>query len=333
VRRLIVGVVLVGLTAPAGAQHTLRLATAPPDGTSWAHEIRAFQREVEEGTRGTVRVKLYFGGVAGDEHEELERVRNGQLNAFLGGVGCEEVMPTLRAMALPALFQSREEAAYVTRRLASDLEAEAHANGFEAVGMSGLGPAIIFSRNELATFEQLQKTKLWLWNVDTVSIASLRAMGLTVVPTRIELAAAAFDRGEVDGFDSIPVGALAFQWSARTPFILDLRMRYLEGCLLVAARTFDALTYEQRQVLREATARLDRRNEETGAREDAMLLGGAFGKQGARVVTPSAALRSEFFDSARRLRPRAAHEAGIPEALVARIQQILADYRAEHGSR
>jgi TRAP-type C4-dicarboxylate transport system substrate-binding protein len=326
-------VALLCLTAPAAAQKTLRLATTPPDGTSWAHEIRAFQQEVERETHGTVKVKLYFGGVAGDEHEALERVRKGQLDAFLGGPGCEEVMPMLRAMALPALFQSREEAAFVTRRLAPDLEAEARANGFEAVGLSGLGPAIIFSRHEIATFEQLQKTKLWVWNVDTVAITTLRAMGLTVVPTRIELAAGSFDSGQVDGFDSIPVGALAFQWSARTPFVLDLRMRYLEGCLLVAARAFDALSYEQRQMLRAATARLDRRNEDTGAREDAMLLGGAFGKQGAKVVSPSPALRSEFFESARKVRQRAAQEAGISGELVTRIQQLLADYRAEHDHR
>lgn len=325
--------VLLGLTGSAGAQRTLRLATAPPDGTSWAHEIRAFQHEVEAETHGAIRVKLYFGGVAGDEHEELERVRKGQLDAFLGGVGCEEVMPTLRAMALPALFQNREEAAFVTRRLAPDLETEARANGFEAVGLSGLGPAIIFSRHDVSTFEQLQKMKLWVWNVDTVSITTLRAMGLTVVPTRIELAAGTFDNGVVDGFDAIPVGALAFQWSARTPFVLDLRVRYLEGCLLVAARAFDALTYEQRQMLRAATARLDRRNEETGAREEAMLLGGAFGKQGAKVISPSPELRSEFFESARKVRQRAAQEAGVSAALVTRIQQLLADYRAEHDHR
>ena len=41
---------------------TLRLGTVAPEGSAWAREGQAFARDVERGTEGRVKVKLYFGG-------------------------------------------------------------------------------------------------------------------------------------------------------------------------------------------------------------------------------------------------------------------------------
>ena len=51
--------------ATAHADRTvLRLATAAPDATSWAKELRAFSRDVESSTDGQVAIKWYMGGMA-----------------------------------------------------------------------------------------------------------------------------------------------------------------------------------------------------------------------------------------------------------------------------
>src|SRR5206468_969252 len=53
--------------APSAAEPvTLRLATIAPDGTAWAREVRAFNRDVEALTHGQVRFKWYLGAIAGD---------------------------------------------------------------------------------------------------------------------------------------------------------------------------------------------------------------------------------------------------------------------------
>jgi len=68
------------LATPARAQTVIRMATVVPEGTAWWREIRNFQNVVEKETGGQVRLKIYFGGIAGDELEVGERIRREQLD-------------------------------------------------------------------------------------------------------------------------------------------------------------------------------------------------------------------------------------------------------------
>src|SRR3970282_1171771 len=73
---------LVGAPAPAAAGEAvvLRIATAAPERSGWAREITAFSREVERETQGRVKLKWYWGSVAGDELEVMSRIQRGQLD-------------------------------------------------------------------------------------------------------------------------------------------------------------------------------------------------------------------------------------------------------------
>src|SRR5437870_3661048 len=82
----------------------LRLGTVAPDGTAWARELRSFGRDVESGTHGAVRVKFYFGSIAGDEIAALDRIRRGQLDGMASGVACHRIMPSLRVTRIAGLF-------------------------------------------------------------------------------------------------------------------------------------------------------------------------------------------------------------------------------------
>ena len=59
---------------------TLRFASVAPEGTGWAREFKAFARDAEAFSNGQVRVKWYFGGIAGDESVVPERIKRGQLD-------------------------------------------------------------------------------------------------------------------------------------------------------------------------------------------------------------------------------------------------------------
>ena len=71
--------------------------------------------------RATVQLvtKWYFGGIAGNELQMLERMRKNQLDAVLsGGMMCMKLSPSMRVLRLLGLFQSRAEASYVARPVA-----------------------------------------------------------------------------------------------------------------------------------------------------------------------------------------------------------------------
>src|SRR3954471_2314864 len=94
---------LAALPARADEPTVLRLATVAPDGSAWAREFRSFSRRVETATEGRVRVKWYYNGVAGDEQEELDRIRRGQMDGAAFGLFCDRLSPTIRVTRVPGL--------------------------------------------------------------------------------------------------------------------------------------------------------------------------------------------------------------------------------------
>lgn len=315
----------------AGAQeHVLRMGTIVPDGTGWAHELRKLADDVFASTKGGVRFKYYFGGIAGDEVEMLERIRRGQLDGILsGGMACENLAPSLRVTRVPGLFQSWAETSHVIGRLRGQIVAEAQHNGFVFLAEAIVGPSIVFSRRPVATFADLRSMRFWVWDIDKMLSAFLPAMGVQVLPLPIREAGGAYEAGRVDGFISPAAAALSFQWSAASHHFTELKIGYVVGCLLIANRTFDALSLEQQQATRVSAAKAKVYIEDVGRAQDAQLVNGLFAKQGLQKVAASEALRVSFFEAARAVRDKAAGPLVSPE-LLTRVLGLLADHRSEH---
>jgi TRAP-type C4-dicarboxylate transport system substrate-binding protein len=307
----------------------LRIASVAPEGTPWARELRAFEREVDAQTHGQVRIKLYLGGIAGDELEVAKRIEDDQLDGQIAGGVCTRLAPSLGVLMLPGLFQSRAEAAFVVNQLRPLWEAESAEHGYALLGTAGLGPQIILSRTPIRSLAELRQAQLWKWQLEETGVRALQQMGVALqLTTAIPDAAGVYDSGRANGFLVAPVAALAYQLSVRARYFTDLRTGYLTGCHVIKRRALDRLSVENQQVLRRLTLQLESRMEEIGARLDEALLGGLFRKQGLRPVPVSETFRADFFAAA-----RSARESGklASKELLARVTALLADYRAEHG--
>jgi len=317
--------------AHADAEYTLRMASVAPDGSFWAREARSYAQKIEHETHGHVRFKWYFNAVAGDEIEQGERVRRGQLDGGTSGhFWCQSVAPTLRVARLSGLFQNRDEAVFVMNQLEPQLRTEAHEAGLALMSNFGVGPDVLFTRAPVRSLEELRKLRLWRWDLDDVGIAISRAMGLNIVPLPLSEAARAFDQGRLDGFVAIPSAALVFQWALRAKWVVDLRTSYIWGCLMIAERSFERLPREYQEALRQQSAEVGARVEEGGREIDEQLLGGLLTKMGATPVPVSETFRTELFEAARRAREQVA-EKYVSKPLLDRVLKMLADYRAEHA--
>jgi len=278
-----------------------------------------------------VRAKWYFGGITGDELETFDGIQKGHLDGIAsGGMICERLAPSMKVQGLAGVFQSREEAQYVMERLRPTLEDETRRAGFELLIATGLGPEVIFTRTPVRSMAELRKLKMWRWSADEPGIAMSTEMGLSLVPTDLDVAGKAYDEKRIDGFLAIPTAALAFQWSAQARYITDLRPGYLTGCVLVTHRAMDRMSTEQQRVFRSLFAKYDALFQDMGRKQDEALLGGLFEKQGLKPIPPSEGFRSEFFEAARSARERAATRF-VSRATLDRVLKWLADYRAEHA--
>jgi TRAP-type C4-dicarboxylate transport system substrate-binding protein len=329
---IVFAMTIVTVCGRASADVVIRLASPAPEGTAWARAGRAVASDLESSTNGKVKVKIFLGGITGNELETAERIRRGQLDAIAsGGMLCMKLMPSFRILRVVGLFQSREESAYVSGRLRQTFEAEARREGFVLLGDMGVGPDHTFSMTPITSLADLKKPRFWVWDLDDVYGIELPRLGLTINPTPVELAARAFDEGKVNAFIAVPTAALAFQWSTQTRYVSDLRLSFLRGCLLMSTRVFDQMSVAEQQALRAAMAKLVAQLEDIGRRQDEALIGGLFERQGVRLVRASESFRAEFFEAARQARERLGGKLVDP-AVLQKVMSMLADYRAEHAA-
>jgi TRAP-type C4-dicarboxylate transport system substrate-binding protein len=333
---LVVGCQLSAVGSAHGEPIVLRFGTVAPDGTEWARIAKQTGADLAAATRSTVVTKWYFGGIAGNELQMLERVRKDQLDGIVSaGMLCEKLSPSMRVLRMVGLFQTRDESGYVAGRLKALFDEDFRKQGFVNLGDVGIGPDLVFSRDPIRNMDDLRKTKLWTWNLDEVFVSTFPILGMHAVALPIDEAYRAYEDHRVDGFVAVPTAALGFQWSTQarylTGYLTDLRISFLRACIIVSTRAFDPLPTEAKTALLNSSAKGMMRLENKGRDQDDQLLGGLFAKQGMKIVPVTEAFRADFFAQARAAREQLAAAGKLvrPE-LVQRVLTLLADYRAEH---
>jgi len=332
-RRLAVAAAVVAAALAAGRAGAepvaIRMASMAPDGTAWARELKAYARDSEALSNGEIRIKLYLGGIAGDEAAIPDRMKKGQLDGEMAAVTCERMAPSLRVLRIPGLIRRRDEATYIIDRLRPIVDAEFRKHGYVLTGLAWFGSDIVFTKTPVRSMDDLKKLRLWIWNLDVVWQAGMHHLGLNVVPLPVDAAGAAYDEGRIDGLLALPSAALVYQWSARSRYFIDLPVAAMAGCNFVTTSVFESLSTSSQTALRQAAAKLNFRiSEANGALEDA-LIGGLFEKQGVKRQSPSEQFRVIFFDVAREARDKLPADV-VPPALITQVMGWLSDYRATH---
>src|SRR5262250_8368 len=97
---------LPGLAEPV----VIKFATLAPEGTPWMNTMEEMNRELQEKSAGQLSFRFYPGGVAGDEHDVLGKMRSNQLQGgAFSGFSLGEVLPEVRVFELPLLFRTAAE--------------------------------------------------------------------------------------------------------------------------------------------------------------------------------------------------------------------------------
>src|SRR6476661_485699 len=101
----------LALPPGAGAQPVVvKMATLVPDGSSWHLILKETAEKWRTVSNGSVTVRLYAGGVAGDDPDVVRKMRLGTLNAgVLTSVGVAEIDKSVYALGVPMMYDSYEE--------------------------------------------------------------------------------------------------------------------------------------------------------------------------------------------------------------------------------
>jgi len=319
---------LCSLPMAAQAKTTeIKIAVVMPEGSTWTNTLHDFADAVARETKGEVAVKIYAGGVSGDEVDVLRKMRVNRLHAGgFSGVGLGMVLPEIRVLEAPLLFDSYEEVDYVKERMFDDFAARFEEKGYILLGFAEAGFVYLFSQRPLNSVEDLKQTKMWVWKGDRVAENFLEAFGVQGYPLQLADVNTGLDTGMIDSFYSPPLAAVAFQWYARVKYVLDFPMVNSTGALLMTKRAFYRMKPENREIVSRLVkqysaelVRLTRRDN-----DEAMQV---IQEAGIERIAPTPEQIASFQRSAQKN-----YEMSVPslysQELLDRIRGLIADYRA-----
>jgi TRAP-type C4-dicarboxylate transport system substrate-binding protein len=280
--------------ALAQAPIIVRMATLVPEGSSWHLILKETAEKWKQVSGGRVTVRLFPGGVAGDDPDVVRKMRLGTLNAgVLTSVGVAEVDKSVYALGVPLMFDSYDEVYWVLDRMRPKLEATLLSKGFVVLNWADGGWVHFFTKKPVAVPDDLRALKLFSWAGDAEAVQVWRSAGFDPVPLPSTEITTALQTGLIEALGSPPQVAVISQFFTNAPYMTDLRWQLLLGATLITKSTWERIPADVRpellKITEEAGARLRKEIRDAEGRDvEAMK------KRGLTVVPVSAAQKAEW---------------------------------------
>src|SRR5512139_3131523 len=247
----------VALAVPVhAAQTVVKMATLAPEGSSWYRVLQDMGEDWKKASGGAVTLRIYPGGVAGDEDAMVRKMRVGQIQAAaITGIGLAYLDRSFYALHIPMMYASDEEFDYVRDRFGPYLEKALDAKGFVVLNWGDAGWVHFFSKTPVVTPAEAKALKLFQWSGDTNLVQLYKETGFHPVPLSTNDLLPSLQTGMVNGFSSTPLVALAFQWFGLAPNMTDLRYAPLTGATVIERQAWERIPPDLRPKLLEASRR------------------------------------------------------------------------------
>lgn len=327
IRILSVLIVLATMVVPVYAGGTtIKVAAVTPDGSTWVKVLRAMASEVKAQTDDEVNFTIYAGGVTGEEPDVLRKMQVNRIHAAgFSGVGLGLILPQIRVMEAPLLFNSEEEIDAVREEMFDYFAAQFDKKGFVLLGFVEGGWVYLFSNQNLSEEKGFKSANMWVWKGDRVAEMLLNNFGMRTTPLHVSDVNTGLERGMINSFYSPPMAAIAFQWHTRASHVLDFPLANANGALLMSKRAFKALSAPHQATLKKLT-RKHCKQLVTQIRKDNQEAREALSSQGTTFVPPTAKQIERFSKDAKKTYAQSIPDL-YPRALFERIQKILSQLR------
>ena len=242
---LFLAVVLAPLSA--SAEVTIKLGTLAPEGSPWHNHLRQLGEKWTEMSGGEVKVKIYPGGVAGNEADMVRKLRINQLHAaLLTGTGIRDIDPSVQALQVPMMLKDDAEVDYVTQKLAPKLEKILDDKGFVVIHWGDAGWVTFFTQKPAKTPEEMKEQKVFAWAGDDGAVEAWRIAGFKPVIISATDITMSLQSGMIQAVDTTPLAALSFQWHRHAKYMTDVKWAPLVGALFVSKKTWEKIPADLR---------------------------------------------------------------------------------------
>ncbi len=308
------------------ATTTIKVAVVMPDGSPWTNSLRNMASEIEKQTAGEVKFKIYAGGISGDEVDVIRKMQVNRIHAAgFSGVGLGILLPKIRILEAPMLYNNYEEIDLVKKKLYNEFSEDFAKRGYVLLGFIEAGFVYFFSKRSMSGHDGLKNIRMWVWKSDAVAKTTLETFGIKTYPLHLADVNTGLETGMIDSFYSPPLAAIVFQWFSKIQYFLDYPMVNSTGALLIKKSIFDKLSKDNQEIFKK-TAKKYCRELIRLARKDNEKALTILKKEGVIFESPPKKQITSFHEDAGKI-----YEKSIPQLysreLFNRVQDILKTYR------
>jgi TRAP-type transport system periplasmic protein len=235
-----------GLPATASAEkpkHTMKMATVAPARTPWADLLKRYKKGVAKASNKAVKLRVYLGGVKGDEGSIVRQVFKGTLQA--GGVSTgamATLVPEMDILEMPYLFETADEADRILDGPARPIVDELlEAKGFKLLMYSENGYRSFGTKKGCVKSPADLKAVKMRSQESPVHVEMYRALGASPVTISVGEVMSSLQTGVVDGFDNTPLFTQAVSWHQGVKFFTLTEHIYQPALIVANKDWFDAL--------------------------------------------------------------------------------------------
>ena len=262
VRLTLLAWLFVAAASPASTEPVVvKLATLVPEGSSWHQILKDTAEKWRDLSGGVVTLRVFAGGVSGDDPDVVRKMRLGTLSAgLLTAVGVAEIDRSVYALGVPMMYSSYDEAYWVLEKMRPRLEASLEAKGFVVLNWADGGFVYFFSQKPVATPDDLRRAKLFCGEGDRDVADVWRSGGFDPVLLPTTEIAGALQSGQVTALGVPTYVAVVSQYFQSARNMTDLPWQLLLGATVIRKDAWEKISAELRPALlgamREAGQRL-----------------------------------------------------------------------------
>src|SRR5262245_33491645 len=265
------------------------MATLVPAGSNWNRSLQEMGQKWQQASGGKVVLKLYAGGVAGDDADVVRKMRLGTRNAgLLATTGLADIHRSVLAVQSPMLYADYDEVDWVAERMAPTLEALFAEKGFVVLAWFDGGWAHFFTKTPARTPEELKSAKLFTWAGDDRYTELWKGAGFNAIPLPATEISTALQTGLVNALCTTPQIAAIMQWYNNAKNMTDVNWALRLVAVVVEKKSWEKIPADVRPAIVAVTRETGRQlSKQTRADEIESIE--AMKKRGLNVVKPSAA--------------------------------------------
>ena len=228
----------------------IKMASLAPEGTVYHGMLIEMGQQWKKATNGEVILRVYPGGIIGDERDMIRKIRLGQFHAAaVSTEGLHEINPDVYVFSLPLVYDNYDDVEWMRSQMDDRIRRGMNNNGFELLTWADVGWVHHFSTEPVVYPEDLKKLKMFVWAGGYKAAELWKKGGFQPVPLASTDIMPGLQTGLIQSAPTVSIFALSQQLFGIANYMLDMKWGLLTGALIIDSRTWNRIKPEYQKAM------------------------------------------------------------------------------------